>query len=382
VVSMNRLTIANGGGRGAAFDFTGGAIYSEGFLTMTDCTVTGSIARDWGAAIMNEDRQLTMIRCTIIGPSLSGNTSSTVCGGGIFNFANLVMHHCTITGCTASLDGGGIFNKEFQGNTTMTLTHCTITGNRSHRSGGGICSIGTETNLNYCIVAGNRRVTPGDGGDLFNDNNCTFTGANIVPDILSIAPGQLNGPDPLMDSPELSALANNGGFTFTCAIPVTSPAVNAATGSTATHDQRGMPVAGVPDIGAFEFQPVAPPGPPDYPTWIAASLPPGATVAQKAASFDFDGDGVTNGDEWVAVSNPNDASSFFQGTITHTATAATVSFPTSLGRNYTLRVSSSLAASSWQDSGLPVVNGNGGTMSFTIPLSSPRRFYSVMATVP
>jgi hypothetical protein len=38
--------------------------------------------------------------------------------------------------------------------------------------------------------------------------------------------------------------------------------------------------------------------------FIVAALPPGATTAQKAASFDYDSDGISNFDEWVFRSDP------------------------------------------------------------------------------
>lgn len=43
--------------------------------------------------------------------------------------------------------------------------------------------------------------------------------------------------------------------------------------------------------------------------FITASLPPGATTAQKASSFDYDGDGMSNFDEWVFGSNPASSNS-------------------------------------------------------------------------
>ena len=43
--------------------------------------------------------------------------------------------------------------------------------------------------------------------------------------------------------------------------------------------------------------------------FTAAALPPGATAEQMAAHFDFDGDGITNFEEWVFKSDPADKNS-------------------------------------------------------------------------
>ena len=55
---------------------------------------------------------------------------------------------------------------------------------------------------------------------------------------------------------QLQALADNGGFTQTLALPVTSPAVDAGdAGSAPATDQRGFSRWNAPDIGAYEFAP-------------------------------------------------------------------------------------------------------------------------------
>jgi hypothetical protein len=55
--------------------------------------------------------------------------------------------------------------------------------------------------------------------------------------------------------PLLAALANNGGFTPTHAIPTSSPARDTGvnTAEVPTIDQRGFARFGAPDRGAYEF---------------------------------------------------------------------------------------------------------------------------------
>jgi hypothetical protein len=53
--------------------------------------------------------------------------------------------------------------------------------------------------------------------------------------------------------PLLGPLANNGGPTLTHALQPGSPAINRGDPAAPPHDQRGYSRAGVPDVGAFEF---------------------------------------------------------------------------------------------------------------------------------
>ena len=58
-------------------------------------------------------------------------------------------------------------------------------------------------------------------------------------------------------------------------------------------DQRGFPLVGVPDIGAYEAGTMQ-----NFNAFIWESLPAGATESQHAPAFDFDSS--NNNDEWRA----------------------------------------------------------------------------------
>jgi hypothetical protein len=81
------------------------------------------------------------------------------------------------------------------------------------------------------------------------------------------------------------------------------PAHNAAVGSSVTGDQRGFTIVRTPDIGAYEAGHIS-----NYFAWIYENLP--ASTANNAAAhamtLDYDGDGVTNFNEWMALTNPGD----------------------------------------------------------------------------
>ena len=74
-----------------------------------------------------------------------------------------------------------------------------------------------------------------------------------------------------------------------------SPARNAAAGSTITSDQRGKPIVGVPDLGAYEAGTVN-----LYSSWSWENL-----GVANVANGDPDGDGRTNFFEYATLTDPN-----------------------------------------------------------------------------
>jgi hypothetical protein len=84
-------------------------------------------------------------------------------GGGILNQGTLKLTNCTITNCSASSDGGGIFNN--QG--VLILTNCSISANTSGGNGGGIVSTGVSSldlKLTNTVISNNTAL---DGGGIY-----------------------------------------------------------------------------------------------------------------------------------------------------------------------------------------------------------------------
>jgi len=112
------------------------------------------------------------------------------------------------------ISGGGIFNDNLSGSATLSLSKTILAGNTAS----------TGPNLNEL-----KTIVTETGNNLFN--------ATVPVD------------------PILAPLGYYGGPTQTMLPLPGSPAIDAATSSTVTEDQRGFPITdGLPDIGAVEFQ--------------------------------------------------------------------------------------------------------------------------------
>jgi hypothetical protein len=213
-LTLNNLTVANG-----RINF-GGGIFNNGTLTVNNSTLSGNNANE---------------------PFGSGG------GGGIWNAESgtATVSNSTLSGNSAQIAGGGIFNR----GGTLTVTNSTLSGN-SANNGGSLSSNGGSVTLQNTIVAnspsgGNCDGTITDGGhNLDSDGSCGFGTTNH----------SLSGTTDTPLDPQLGALADNGGPTWTHALLEGSPAIDKGDSFGATTDQRGFarPLGAASDIGAFE----------------------------------------------------------------------------------------------------------------------------------
>jgi spore coat protein CotF len=236
-VTLSNLTIADGST--GQFDPLAAGVFNNGggTLNIINCTITGNVT---------------------VGGDLGGF------GGGIGSNGTMNIVNSTISGNSAAgqnAGGGGILNNFG----TLNVTNCTISGNSTSTSGGGINNNGGTVNIQNTIVAGN--TASGSGPDIFHAFNSL--GNNLIGKSDG-GSGFTNGMNndkvgtvamPL--DPKLGSLQDNGGPTFTMALLLGSPALDAGSDSVLgtplflTTDQRG---AGFPrktgahvDIGAFEL---------------------------------------------------------------------------------------------------------------------------------
>ena len=163
---------------GYTVEFNGGAIYNNGTLSLSNCTLYGNIS-DYneylstggkGGAIYNNAGTVKISNSTI-----STNTAGSIYsgeGGGIYNYSGTVtISHSIISGNGTYDAGGGIFNDSG----TVTISHSTLSGNGvegvdsdgdPYGDGGGIYNNGTVTVENSSSITGNGAR---DGGGILNN---------------------------------------------------------------------------------------------------------------------------------------------------------------------------------------------------------------------
>ena len=246
----------------AALD--GGAIYLlNGTITATNVTFSNNHADGNGGAILGGTSSTIDINATLF----ESNTS-IFSGGAIFNEGNMSITDTTIT-TSNSGSGGGVYNSgsglldvvgtTFSNNTatdsgktaggaiagagTIDIRNSTLSGNSTVGNGGGIGLTGGTARLNNVTLAFN--ASSGLGGPFYadtaaliefsnslfsentsNDSNCgnvTSLGYNLFQNAIC----QPVATD-IIDEPLIGLLTSNGGPTQTHMLDPGSPAVDAA----------------------------------------------------------------------------------------------------------------------------------------------------------
>jgi predicted outer membrane repeat protein len=228
-VSMDRLYLGN------SHATSGGIIYNDGDLTVTNSTFAGGEASGHGGAIFNSGT-LTIYSCTFTG-NIAGDN-----GGALYSDADSVS---VVTNSTfwdnTAWHGGGIYTY-LTG--LMTVNNSTFSGNSSTSSfpeGAAIYNDGVLRLINSILTA-----NPG-GADCVTTPGSMLSSHNLISDG-TCSPY-------LTLSVYLSPLADNGGPTKTMAIGESSSARNNGNPDyCASADQRGVGRPTVCDIGAYEFK--------------------------------------------------------------------------------------------------------------------------------
>ncbi|NEQ70042.1 MAG: hypothetical protein F6K21_32045, partial [Symploca sp. SIO2D2] len=120
-------------------------------LTLSNSTVSGNTATNNGGGIYNYGNTPNGATVDLTSSTVSGNKTTNNNGGGIFNYGNdadaatVNLSNSTVSGNTANNKGGGIYNYgNAAGGATVTLSNSTVSGNMATNYGGGIYNYGSE----------------------------------------------------------------------------------------------------------------------------------------------------------------------------------------------------------------------------------------------
>lgn len=144
----------------------GGAVYNDvqGELLIKSLTIKNNIASGKGGAVYNNGY------LEIISDTFNGNEAAY--GGAIYNCSNsrAEITSSSITGCTASDNGGAIYNEVHSGDDLKTVViggNVSITGCEATNNGGAIYNLGSFGLENVSITNNKVTSSSGKGGGIY-----------------------------------------------------------------------------------------------------------------------------------------------------------------------------------------------------------------------
>lgn len=270
----------------------GGAIFNVGSVVVDGSRLERNRARQGGGAVFNHEG-VVLINNSIIAENRIVGVGS---GGAIWNSDTAAVSNSAVYRNQASEFGGGIF----QIGGGSYVTNSTFSANSGEYGGGGVYAVIGETIITSSTFIANAGLTgaalSNNGGSLFLKNTilADSPGSNCFGEIESLGYNIDSGNscdfeedgDLINTSPAVMPLGDNGGFTPTHALSDGSPAIDAGDLAGCIDynfyelltDQRGFArsvdgdgdLIDACDIGAFEYAPDDGGGP--------TPTPPPATV--------------------------------------------------------------------------------------------------------
>ncbi|MBN1438081.1 MAG: right-handed parallel beta-helix repeat-containing protein [Anaerolineales bacterium] len=237
-------------------------IYAE----YADLYFIGGLIRDNSEGGLQMDRGDLDLSYSTISGNIHLTDARTGGGIGLRSMGDVVIQNSTISGNSATSNGGGLYIQARSG----VVKNVTISGNRSANTGGGMVAAGDAVTLNNVTITQN---SADHSGGILGDNRLTVRNSIIAEN----TPINCAAPDPIVSggfnlddgttcgftavgdlsdtSPKLGPLQDNGGSSFTHALAPDSPAIDAGDDATCLPlDQRNVARPQGPhcDIGAFE----------------------------------------------------------------------------------------------------------------------------------
>lgn len=150
VADSGKLTLNEVALSGGSADI-GGAILNYGGLEINDSTISGNTAAKGGAIYSRRSTAQVVIH----GSGITRNQAAV--GGAIFSYQYLIIADSTLSGNTASSEGGAIANYDGY----LRLDHSTISKNRADRAAAGIDNVYGTAKIFNSVITGNSAMYGG-----------------------------------------------------------------------------------------------------------------------------------------------------------------------------------------------------------------------------
>jgi CSLREA domain-containing protein len=208
-VTLGQLAIIHGNAS------LGGGIQNADTLTLTNSTVTSSVAGNGGGIYNDQGGTLTLT-----GTTVSQNVAGRDGGGVANNGGTLQLSLSTVSGNKAGQAGGGIAN--FFG--TASVSQSTIAGNAasgtSSEGGGGIANGDGTLTVDKTTISGNSTNSGTGGSAIFNILTATVSNSTISGNTSPKTSGSLLNSDTLTLS-YVTIADNSSGIVNTASVTAT-----------------------------------------------------------------------------------------------------------------------------------------------------------------
>ncbi len=303
------------------------------------------------------DQPATPIALTKTGGGILRLNAANTFGGGISVQAGSLRVNGSVTsnatvGAGASLGGSGnIASATLGGSTSAPAVMAPGDDSAARLTSGGTVTFGLSSRYEWELAGSDDEQAPEH--DRLTASQIAITATAARPLVISIRPRDLDTlPSTVTAFPVATALAGLTGFSTT-SVTVDASAVQAL-GGTWSLRQSGLTLEAVFTPGG-------------YAGWIAGF----PSIADPAESADPDGDGWTNGDEWIAGTDPTNPASRFTTAVTP---ALGLRFTRIPGRVYSVETSTGLTGWTLH----ATVTGGSGEIDVPPPApAGPTRFYRV-----